>query len=75
MHGREQAAFEDYVYRAYISDALKCIAENTMHFAGGSSMTKRWVDVVETKEPEPEDPRPCKEIAADIFKRIRGENK
>lgn len=55
----------------YVTDALKVIGENTAHFAGGSSMRLRWLDVIDPA-PEPVvDNRPAEEIAADIWARAR----
>lgn len=69
-------------YRIYVTDALKSIAENTkFHVASqgmvehGFSMSARWVDGIFGSNEEPEDDRPCEEIAADIWKRAGiGEN-
>lgn len=72
---------EEKSYKIYITDTLMAIAENTTHFLGrndiidyGKAMNKRWVEIIEpeVKEPEKIDDRPAKEIAADIWERIRG---
>lgn len=39
-----EAAREEKRYRAYVTDALMAIAENTSRFAGGRHMTARWAD-------------------------------
>ena len=65
------------VYKAYITDALKAIADNTAHHVlpgygaveYGSIMQKRWLDVIDPPPPPKEDNRPANEIAADIWKR------
>jgi len=65
-----------------MTDALKVISENTAKSAAisesGTVITRRWSDVVfgadTDSENESEDPRSCREIAQDIFSRIRGEN-
>ena len=68
---------EDRLYRVYITDALKAIAENTTHYLGatemfdyGSSLSARWIDVIEPHE-EIVDERPCEEIVHGIWERIR----
>ena len=51
------------------------IAENTAHLVKeGKYFKERWIDVITAPEKpeEPEDDRPSEEIAADIWKRIRG---
>lgn len=68
---------EERLYRIYITDALKAIAENTTHYQGagemfdyGSSLTARWIDVLEPQIIE-EDNRSCEEIVHDIWDRIK----
>ena len=72
---REQT--EEKLYRTYITDALKLIAENAQKAAVvGSVLIKRWAELIDTQKEEkkkPEDNRPAAEIAHDIWKRIRGE--
>ena len=71
---------EDRLYRIYITDALKAIADNTTHYQGtegmfdyGSSMSMRWIDVLEPHEEVKEkDDRSCNEIVHDIWERIHG---
>lgn len=54
-------------YRAYVTDSLMLRGENKY-------IPKRWMDAIEPPPPpQKEDPRPCAEIAADIWKRIAGE--
>ena len=65
---------ERAVYRAYITDAARLITENTAKEHGGAYLSERYVSLITPKAPEkPEDPRPCIEIAADIWDRIKGE--
>ena len=68
-------------YRAYITDALMAIAENTTHIQGhdgvveyGKTITKRWLEMLEPPKEDdtPEDNRPSEEIARDMWERIRG---
>ena len=74
---------EEKAYKIYVTDALKAIAENTTHLVGtqgvvdyGCKINRRWIDALtEAYNPPPEVPednRPCEEIAADIWSRIRG---
>lgn len=52
-------------YRVYVTDALKCITENTAGLVGGSAMTLRYFDLL---HPEKVDTRTGDEIAADVIK-------
>ena len=71
---------EEKLYRVYVTDALKAIAENTTHFAGldgivdyGTSLSMRWIDALEPHEEVKEkDDRSCNEIVHDIWERING---
>lgn len=54
------------VYRIYVTDALRVVAENTAKFVGGRSIEKRYIDVI---EPKKKDDRTCEEITADIVAR------
>ena len=45
---------------------LQIIAENTAKFAGGKTITKRFIDLI---EPKPQDTRSGDEIAIDFIKR------
>lgn len=51
-------------YRAYITDALMVIAENTARFAGGQTMAGRWYDAY-----MPVDTRTGDEIVLDILEK------
>lgn len=52
--------------RIYITDALKVIAENTSNFAGGSTLTVRYADILNGKGA---DSRTAQEIADDVIQR------
>lgn len=59
---------KEKVYKTYLTDALKVIAENT---AGGNqrqTMTKRWIDLVEP--PKIKDTRSADEIISDFKNRL-----
>lgn len=45
---------EEKLYRMYVTDALKAAVENTQNFAGGTILTKRYIDLI-TKQKAPED--------------------
>lgn len=63
------------IYRVYVTDCLKVIAENTAKIGGGNSLKSRYYDMVRPPEnvaPE----KSADEIISDIQKRlehIRGE--
>lgn len=54
---------EERRYKAYLTDALMILTENTARYVGGKQLTKRWV-----VEFLPKDNRTAEEIAADIIK-------
>lgn len=56
---------EETRYRAYLTDALMAIAQNTCNMAGGSTMSGRWY-----KDEKPKDDRDGDEIAQDIINRL-----
>lgn len=71
---------EEKMYRIYVTDALKVLAENTTHYQGaeemfdyGSTLTVRWIELFEPRKEEPTDNRSCEEIVHDIWERIRNE--
>lgn len=79
---REQ---EDLRFRAYLTDAIKAVTENTSHYfvpgAGdvityGAIMPHRWIDGTKKQET---DTRTGDEIAADVIRRagltLKGGNK
>lgn len=45
---------DEKIYRVYVTDALKAIAENTANFVGGQTVTLRYHDIIESKAPEKE---------------------
>lgn len=59
--------FEDeLLYKIYVTDSLKYIAENTAKQVGGVHLTKRYIDLVEPKEPET--PKTPDEIIDEVTK-------
>ena len=54
---------EERSYRAYITDALMIMTENTAKFIGGRHMTKRWAERF-----VPKDTRTADEIVMDVIK-------
>lgn len=46
-------------YRAYVTDSLKAIAENTARYAGGGYIKARYVDII---HPKPQETRTADEI-------------
>lgn len=54
---------EERRYRAYLTDALMIITENTARGVQGKYLTKRWADKF-----VPVDSRTCDEIAADVIR-------
>lgn len=69
---------EERLYRVYVTDALKAIADNTTHYLGanemidyGSSLSLRWIDALEPQKEAEEDNRTCEEIVHGIWDRMR----
>lgn len=64
----EQSRREE-LYRAYVTDALKAISENTARPYGGNAMSKRMAELLSgaTKE---EDTRTIEDIKASIWAKI-----
>ena len=67
-------------YEQYVADVVRLMGENVAAAAGvltgwagsdyrPSYIGTRWGE--EQKPPAPEDPRPCEEIAADVFARAK----
>ena len=54
------------VYRIYVTDALRVVAENTARYASGDYIKVRYADII---EPKKQDNRTCEEITADIVAR------
>lgn len=63
---RYQSQQRDLAYRIYVTDCLRIISENTAKMCGGSYITAKFSDIINTK---PVDNRTGEEIAADIIKR------
>ena len=63
---------DEKLFRVYVTDALKLIAENTTHFLVpgvgpadyGSRIQQRWIELADHKQ----DDRTGDEIAADIIR-------
>ena len=51
-------------YRAYVTDALMVLTENTARFNGGRRLTRRWADAL-----GPRDDRSGDAVAADLIAR------
>ena len=59
---------KEKLYRMYLTDALKVIAENTNGGSSRSTMTKRWIDLVEQKAVK--ETRSAEEIISDFKNRL-----
>lgn len=57
-------------YRSYITDALQIIAENTAHFAGGRTITNRYIDIVTEKKDK--EPQTTQSVVSKIRKKLGG---
>ena len=59
---QEQTALE-----IYVTDCLKAIAENTAHAFGGSTITRRFADII---NPPKEEERTAEQIISDFKRKI-----
>lgn len=64
-HLREQS------FRVYMTDAVRLACENTAKIGGGSSISKRWADMIESqnKGALARDTRSPEEIIADVVEK------
>lgn len=58
---------QEQAYRAYVTDALKTITENTAKYSGGSYMKGRYYDL---ENPKPVETRTGNEIIAQMKAKI-----
>lgn len=58
---------QEQAYRAYVTDALKTITENTAKYAGGSYMKARYYDL---ENPKPVETRTGEEIISQMKAKI-----
>lgn len=62
---------KEKVYKAYVTDTLKVIAENTARYAGGSTIKKRYIDISEEKN-EPQKPQKSAEkVKSDLLEKMK----
>ena len=65
---RENEDEETTLYRAYVTDALRIVSENTAkQVSEGQYLSKRWIEII---SPQPEDARSGEEIAADVIRQM-----
>lgn len=57
---------EEEIYRVYVTDCLKAVSENTAKNVEGSYMTKRYYDLVHSKNHQ--ENKTGEEIAASVIK-------
>jgi hypothetical protein len=59
---------EQKAYRIYVSDALKYVTENTSRSHGGTTLSRRYIDIIDKT---PEDERTADEIISSIRKKLK----
>ena len=59
---------DDKYYRIYVTDALKCISENTAKQVGGVSMSKRFFEIIDRQKPQDVDDEKTAEEIIDKIK-------
>lgn len=70
-------------FRTYVTQSLMILTQNTAHYFGGLDgdgkphmfdygrmMQLSWLDLIEPKDPEPEDTRTVEEVVDDIWANI-----
>lgn len=64
-HLREQS------FRVYLTDSVRLACENTAKIGGGSLISKRWADIIESqnKGAHAHDTRSPEEIIADVVEK------
>ena len=87
INKKRNKELEEIQFKAYVTDALMIIAENTTHFVGakemfdyGKSIKSRWVELMKYIKPEEEksledDTRTAEEFAADVFRNMKKKKK
>lgn len=84
LNKKRKAEIEEARYKAYVTDALMIIAENTTHYMGASDMfdygktlRSRWIELMSEpkEEPKEEDTRTPEELAADIWQKMKKKKK
>lgn len=59
---------KEKVYRAYITDALRIIGENTAPLAHGKYLERRWIDLI---EPQEQEERTADEIIEHVTQKLK----
>ena len=68
-------AYKEYLreqsFRVYLTDTVRLACENTAKIGGGSSISKRWADMIESqnKGARAHDTRSPEEIIADVVEK------
>lgn len=57
---------KEKIYWVYVTEGLRAIADNTMRFAGGTSIKARYIDLI---DPKPQENRTGEQIVADVVKK------
>ena len=72
MLSRYRSESKEKVYKAYVTDTLKVIAENTARYAGGSTIKKRFIDISEEEKNEPKKPQESAEkVKSDLLEKMK----
>ena len=64
---RYQREQRELAYRIFVTDGIKMVTENTARASGGSYMSQRYFDTINTKH----DDRTAEEIAIDTIKKAQ----
>ena len=72
MSARSHQSYQEQVYRAYVTEAIKNISENVANGfgkEGATYMAKRYTDIV---YPPKEEDRSAEDIIDDVKQKLRG---
>ena len=69
--GAYMQELEEKQYRVYVTDGLKAVAENTAKFAGGTYLSRRWIEYIDAdQEHDPDEGRDGVEVAQERLERM-----
>ena len=68
VNARVEKESLEKAYRIYVTDCLKYISENTSKASGGTSIAKRFIDIIERP---PEETRTSEEIIDGVRSKLQ----
>ena len=62
---------EDKIFKAYVTDALKALCENTSKKYGGEVLSKRYIDIIEPPKKTESEDKDANEIILDFKEKLK----